>query len=86
MDFAEGHRLFVSGVPVTSLHVSTTGERIATVSDDRVIRIWDTETGLELIRLEARKQPVVAAEFSPDDRHLMIAESGGRIETIQLLP
>lgn len=82
--YRSGNRLYVSSGPVTAVDASATGDRIATVSADGVIRIWDTESGLELIRLEQRKQPIAAVEFSPNDSYLMIAETGGRLETIRL--
>lgn len=78
-------RLFISSGAVTAVTASATGDRIATVGSDRVIRIWDTYSGLELISLEPRKEKVVAIEFSPDDRHLMFAESNAKLKVIRLV-
>lgn len=78
-------RLLVSSDPVTRVTASSSGDRIVTVGHDRVIRIWDTHSGLELVSLEPRKDSVVAVEFSPDDHFLMIAESSARIEIIRLV-
>ncbi|QEG01708.1 Serine/threonine-protein kinase PrkC [Stieleria maiorica] len=78
-------RLLVSSNPVTRVTASITGDRIVTAGSDRVIRIWDTRSGLELIELQPRKERVVAVEFSPDDRFLMVAEANSRIEVIRLL-
>uniref|UniRef100_UPI0035649498 WD40 repeat domain-containing protein n=1 Tax=Stieleria sp. TaxID=2795976 RepID=UPI0035649498 len=80
-----GQRLLVSSSPVTRVTASITGDRIVTVGSDRVIRIWDTHSGLELIALQPRKERVVGVEFSPDDRYLMIAEANSRIEVIRLV-
>jgi WD40 repeat protein len=77
-------RLLVSSGPVTRVTASSRGDRLATVGEDRVIRIWDSRNGLELISLAQRKEAVVALEFSPDDRFLMIAEANTRIEVIEL--
>jgi WD40 repeat protein len=82
---ALGQRLYVSSGPVRRITTNSQGDRIATVSDDRVIRVWDTDSGLELISLEPRKENVASIEFSPDDRYLMIAEAKSRIDVIQLI-
>ncbi|MCA9137540.1 MAG: protein kinase [Planctomycetales bacterium] len=78
-------RLLVSSEAVTRVTVSSTGDRIVTVGADRVIRIWDTHSGLELVSLEPRKESVVAVEFSPDDRFILIAEANSRLEIIRLV-
>ncbi|WP_182866706.1 WD40 repeat domain-containing serine/threonine protein kinase [Stieleria mannarensis] len=78
-------RLLVSSSPVTRVTASVGGDRIVTAGSDRVIRVWDTRSGLELIELQPRKERVVSVEFSPDDRFLMVAEANSRIEVIRLL-
>lgn len=78
-------RLLVSSSPVTRVTACSSGKRIATVGADRVVRIWDTDSGLELLSLQPRKASIAAVEFSPDNQHLMIAESNSRIEVIRLL-
>ncbi|MCO8121441.1 WD40 repeat domain-containing serine/threonine-protein kinase [Stieleria sp. TO1_6] len=78
------HRLMVNSGQVTSVSATSSGDRIVTVDQDRVIRIWDTFNGLELISLEPRKSDVVSVQFSPDDRYLMIADANANIEVIEL--
>lgn len=78
------HRLRVSSGPVTRVHSSLSGQRIATVGTDRVIRVWDTDSGLELLSLRARNADVLTIEFSPDESFLLIAESDSRLELIKL--
>mgnify|MGYP001821768877 FL=1 len=80
-----GQRLHISSGAVRRITATSGGDRIATVGDDRVIRVWDTKSGLELISLEPRKENVASIEFSPDDRYLMVAEANSRIDVIQLL-
>jgi WD40 repeat protein len=48
------------------------GERLAARArgDDRLVRIWDTATGSELMALTGHTVPVYALQFSPDGRYL----------------
>ena len=78
------HRLLVSGEPVSLVSATSMGDRIVTAGQDRVIRLWDTQSGLELISLPPRKEPITAIEFSPDDQFLMIVEQNGGLELIRL--
>lgn len=65
--------------------MSAAGDRVATVGNDRIIRVWDTRTGLE-VRSLGRIQPVtalglsgegqgaeplLALAFSPDGRRVL---------------
>ncbi|MEO1617815.1 MAG: hypothetical protein AAFV88_18325, partial [Planctomycetota bacterium] len=78
--------LYVSKGRVTDMAASADGTRLVTAGDDRVIRIWDSESGLELISLQPRMNQIRSVSFSPDDRHLLIVQQFSQIETIQLDP
>lgn len=47
-----------------------TGGLLATSSEDRRVRLWDVQSGKQLIVLEGHKQQVVGASFSPDGHWL----------------
>jgi eukaryotic-like serine/threonine-protein kinase len=59
------------GDRVRSVAFSPRGDRIATASDDTTARIWDAETGQEIVRLAGHSAPVTSAAFSPDGRHVV---------------
>ncbi|KAF7966502.1 hypothetical protein HWV62_38124, partial [Athelia sp. TMB] len=71
----EGHHGFV-----TSLTFSSDGERIASVSDDETIRVWDARTG-ELIVGPILGQPgsLTSVAFSPNGERIV---SGSDYKTI----
>ncbi|HEY0797789.1 MAG TPA: serine/threonine-protein kinase, partial [Candidatus Baltobacteraceae bacterium] len=52
---------------------SPDGRRIVTASYDRSARIWDAETGQELLQLKGHTEPVLSAAFSPDGRYIVTA-------------
>lgn len=56
---------------VTSVAISPDGRRIAAGSVDSVIRIWDTETGKPIDRLEGHKESVYSIAFDPEGRTLV---------------
>ena len=60
--YLEGH----SG-PVTALYPLPDG-RLASVSADHTIRLWDPKTGAEKVRLEGHSGPVTALCPLPDGR------------------
>ncbi|KAI1791079.1 quinon protein alcohol dehydrogenase-like superfamily [Ganoderma leucocontextum] len=45
--------------------------RVATASSDYTIRIWDVETGVELLRLQDRRKIIEAIKYSPDGKLLL---------------
>ncbi|MFO0808076.1 MAG: protein kinase [Gemmataceae bacterium] len=70
----------VRGVQIVALHgptafsraptFSQNGCRLATIGEDKVIRIWDAESGQELVALRGHVDRVAAVAFSPDGRRL----------------
>ena len=59
---------------VGSAVFSPDGQKLATACDDKTARIWNAQTGQELLRLE-HDDGVNAAAFSPDGRKLATASS-----------
>lgn len=51
---------------------SPEGKRVLTVSDDTTVRVWDSETGRPLLRLDHGAQ-LTEARFSPDGRWIVTA-------------
>jgi eukaryotic-like serine/threonine-protein kinase len=59
--------------PVLSVAVSPDGERIASSSQDGIIKIWDAKTGRELRPIQAHESHARSVAFSPDGRLLASA-------------
>jgi WD40 repeat protein len=72
----EGHKN-----SVVACAFSPDGRRIVSGSRDNTLRLWDAETGKELMTLEGHKNPVDACAFSPDGSRIV---SGSWNNTLQL--
>src|SRR5689334_18886605 len=55
---------------VTAVALSPDGKLLASAGDDKTLRLWDVETGLELRRLPELLDRVTCLRFSPDGRTL----------------
>ena len=64
------YKLKRRGWQVLALEFAPDGRTFAAAGDDRVLRIYETETGLERTRLEV-ESPVTALAFTPDGAHLV---------------
>src|SRR5262249_15636991 len=66
--------------PFYGVAYSPDGWRLAAGSRDRLVRVWDAQTGQEIFTLKGHQGPVASVAFSPDGRRLASAggESGAR--------
>jgi WD40 repeat protein/serine/threonine protein kinase len=62
---------------LTSLAFSPDGKRFATGSTDKTVRVWDAQTGAELLTFRKHTEPVHCVAFSPDGR--LVASAGGQV-------
>ena len=60
-------------VPLLAVDLSPDGKTLATAGSDRLVRIWDIETGEELQRFEGHRASITAVRFLPDGIHLVSA-------------
>jgi WD40 repeat protein len=65
-------RLTLSGhdSAVWSVAWSADGKRLATGSRDNTAKVWDAETGRELLTLSGDSEPVFSVAWSPDGKRL----------------
>ena len=79
---------------IHSVAFSPDGKRIASGSEDRTIKVWDTESGVELATLKGHTREVWSVAFSPDGKRiasasldntikLWNAESGAELATLK---
>src|SRR5439155_9657849 len=65
---------------IFSVAYSPDGQRLATSSEDKTIKIWD-RSGKELLTLQGHTQSVWTVAFSPDSQKIA---SGGFDRTVRL--
>jgi WD40 repeat protein len=66
---------------VTAVAFSPDGQILATGSDDKTIKLWDLQTGVEIATLSGHDSYVQSVAFSPDGKTLV---SGGYDKTVKV--
>jgi WD40 repeat protein len=66
---------------VNGIALNADGTRIASAGEDRTVRIWDTNTGVNLMTLRGHEQDVWTVSFSPDGKRIV---SAGTDQTIRV--
>jgi glucose repression regulatory protein TUP1 len=66
---------------VTSVALSPDGRYVAAGSLDKIVRVWDVQTGHLLERLEGHKDSVYSVAFMPDGKTIV---SGSLDKTLKL--
>lgn len=74
------HEIEAHAQLVTSLEFTPDGSRLLSGGDDRVLRLWDVNTGGIIKEVgQFKLAPVCAVGISPDGRHLAAAHSDGSV-------
>jgi WD40 repeat protein len=73
---------------INAVAFSPKGERFASASEDRTVKVWDTETLKLLCSLEGHTEAVRGVAFSPDGRKMASIDVGGTVNywTVPLPP
>jgi len=58
---------------------SPDGKRIISGSKDKTLKLWDTETGKELLTLDEHTDAVKYVAFSPDGLNIVSADIYGTV-------
>lgn len=72
---------FPHGERVNAVAFSPTEDRVATVGDEPIVRIWDVGTEKAIHSLVGHKGPVLAVAYSPDGKQLA---TGGTGKTVKI--
>lgn len=61
------------GSEINSIEFSPDGELLATAGEDRIVNLWEIESGRRRLQLTGHKNEVLSVSYSPDGRQLATA-------------
>jgi WD40 repeat protein len=70
-----GHTFWVESVAFTP-----DGKRLASISQEGTVKLWDTATGQEVFALRAETGECQSLAFSPDGHHLALSCRDGTVK------
>src|SRR6516225_812805 len=73
-------------IRVVSVAFSADGRRLATAGLDKVVRLWDTKTGQEILTLGGHTDLVGRVLFSPNGQRLASASADGTVRVCDASP
>jgi WD40 repeat protein len=80
-DLTNGSLLTLRGDSrIISVMFSPDGRRLAAAGHERIVRLWDTTTGEELLSLHGHDNIVGRVLFSPDGQRLVSASADGQVQ------
>ena len=65
---------------VRSVAYSPDGQWIVTSSSDKTVKVWDAQTGTELMTLTGHDSKVYSAVYSPDGQRIVTAGEDGIVQ------
>jgi WD40 repeat protein len=65
---------------------SPDGKRLATTSGDKTLKVWDAQTGQELLTLQGHSGTANGVAFSPDGHRLAGGPVGGTVKIYDATP
>jgi WD40 repeat protein/tetratricopeptide (TPR) repeat protein len=75
-DVRTGKTLVEMKIPARCVAFSSDGKRIVTgTPSDNLAKVWDAETGTQLLELKGHQAPVQSVGFSPDGRRIVTGSS-----------
>ena len=72
-------RTFVGSQRVNALAFSPDGSRLVTGGSDRTVRVWDVESGQELLALPGVGEAVTAVAWSRDSHRIYALDDAVRV-------